>query len=124
MSTTESDTDTPGSLCDFIVNDSDYDEENDYVEEEPQEIAAAAAAFVAANLAPETTDPNGLRRSTRTRRRPEVYVDDNFAEVFFENNEEIEELMDPANEDVGPDDEEDEDYHTEEDDDNDDSDYS
>ena len=113
MSSSDSE-DTPGSLCDFIVDDSDYDEENDYVEDNPQDIAVAAAAVVAASLVPEpTTGSPVLRRSTRTRRAPQVYVDENFAEVFFETKEEIDQIMNDAESEEGGianDDMDDEDY--------------
>ena len=52
---------------------------------------------------------------------PEVYVDENFAEVFFESKEEIDEIMHEVA-DGRDDDLEDEDYQFEEDTDEDDDD--
>lgn len=88
--------DSAGSLRDFIVDDN-QEIEYDFGEEDVLEVPDTVVS-----------DEPGHRRSRRTRRAPQRYVDSNFAQIFMEDatQEEINEIFAGADDCAGSSEEE------------------
>ena len=69
--------DSEGSLRDFIVDDDEYNSEDDRTMEVTDFAQTVTMEVV--------SDATGPRRSSRRRRAPQRYVDPNFAEIFMED---------------------------------------